>query len=133
MEDGCITGAEHVELMELLRKDAGTREAYLRHMEFAGMLHLKAEAMAELDAVHLRGEETPPSRQFLRSTLAAAAVIALAAYLATFLILPDPPVASVTEGPNTIWEFESGGLDLSLIHISEPTRLVHSSRMPSSA
>lgn len=111
LEDGCLSGAEHAELMDRLRHDAGTRKAYVAYMRFASMLHAKAEALAELEGVSNLHTETPASRQFTRSLLAAAAVVALVSWLATFLMFPPPPRANVAAGPGAMWSYASGGID----------------------
>lgn len=111
LEDCSLTATEHAELMDLLRHDPEMRLRYLAHMRFAGLLHAKAETLAELDPGHYEHVETPPSRQFFRSALAAAAVLALAAYVASLFILPGRMTASIEAGPNTTWTFLNGGID----------------------
>lgn len=111
LEDCQITGAEHTQLMTLLRTRADVRSAYIDHMEFAGLLHSSAEAHAELEGVEGLVQEVPTSRQLLRSLMAAAAVLLLAALALSFLRGPSIPRAGIVTGPNASWSFRSGGLD----------------------
>lgn len=111
LEDCSLTGAEHADLMRLLRSDPSIRTTYIKHMEFAGLLHAKAEALAELNESEPMHLETPSARRFLRPIFAAAAVLMLAGFVANLLHDPNHPPASIVASPYTSWEFSHGGLD----------------------
>ncbi|MCB1133295.1 MAG: hypothetical protein KDN05_19395, partial [Verrucomicrobiae bacterium] len=111
LEDGCITGSDHAELMDLLRSRPEARRSYIRHMRFSSLLYAKAESIAELE-----GTSTVPARvrnkhPFIGATVAAAAMVALAAFIASFFVIPNRPPASVKAAPDTVWSFVRGGLD----------------------
>ena len=111
IEDGDISSAEHEKLMGLLREDASVREAYLDHMEFVGLLHSKAEALAELESPPPVKEAPRKPRRLLRPLLAAAAVITVSAYFASQFLVSTPPTARVTPSLNAMWSYIQGGID----------------------
>ena len=60
-----------------------------------------------------------------------ARILALSAL--TTMMFSASALAKIEEGKLVIWINGDKGYNLSLIHISEPTRHMHVSRMPSSA
>lgn len=111
LEDGCITGPDHAELMDLLRNHPDARRSYIRHMRFSSLLYARAESIAELEGVSAVPIRTRSRRQFAGAMLAAAALVALAAFIASFFVVPDRPPAAVKAAPDTVWSFLRGGLD----------------------
>ena len=110
LEDGCITGPDHQELMDRLRNSAQARDAYIEHMRFVGALHAKAEALAELGSKRGERDGSETSRLFRRALLSAAALITLALLVGSFLIPAKSPAASWVASPGCVWSVASGGL-----------------------
>ncbi|MCP5534061.1 MAG: hypothetical protein H7A49_17610 [Akkermansiaceae bacterium] len=111
LEDGCITGSDHAELMELLRSRPEARGSYIRHMRFSSLLYAKAESIAELEGTSAVPARVRNKHPFFGAMVAAAALVALAAFIASFFVIPNRPPASVKAAPDTVWSFRHGGLD----------------------
>ena len=111
LEDGCISGPDHAELMNLLRSHPRARRKYIRHMRFSSLLYTRAEAIAELEGAPEIPAPLALGRQLFNSTLLAAAVVALGAFISSFFIPPDPPPATVKASPDSVWSFARGGID----------------------
>src|SRR5690606_36248231 len=88
------------------------RRAYLRHMSFVSAMYAEAEGRAKILGV---GEALlwaePPKRVFARSTLIAAAVVALLAVIGMVITVPRQEPAKLTATPGAEWHFAAGGYD----------------------
>lgn len=111
LEDGLISSDDHARLMDLMRRSPAVRAGYLDHMGQSSALHEVARGWGGMHEREIRTRQPRPGRLLLRSTLAAAALLALLAVVGSFIFpaarVPDEVVA----GPDTEWRFSSGGLD----------------------
>ncbi len=112
LEDGNLSPEGWRKLEERLKADPEARRKYREHMAFASALHAEARAVGEIEDRTPRAEKVmAPRRIFARSVLAAAAVLALLAAVASWIMIPKPDPARVVAGPSTSWYFTAGGID----------------------
>ncbi len=111
LEDGMISADDHARLMDLMRHSPEVRAAYLDHMGQGSALHEMARGWGGMHEREIEARQPRAGRLLLRSTLAAAALLALLAVVGS-LIFPAPRVPDeVVAGPDTEWRFSSGGMD----------------------
>lgn len=123
LEDGNLSAEGWRTLEQRLIEDPEARRRYREHMAFASALHAEARAVGEIEGRPPGAlAETAPRRVFGRAVLAAAAVLALLAAVASWIVIPRPEPARVVGGPDSSWHFASGG-------INDQGRLIEGSRV----
>jgi hypothetical protein len=112
LEDGNLSVEGWRKLEQRLIADPEARRRYREHMAFASALHAEARAVGEIEGCVPGAPVEPRERRvFARSVLAAAAVLALLAGVATWITVPRPDPARVVAGPAASWHFVAGGID----------------------
>lgn len=111
LEDGNLSADGWRKLERRLSEDPAARRKYREHMAFASALHAEARAVGEIEGrTPGIAADVAPRNTFGRSLLAAAAVLAVLAAIASWIAIPKPSPARVVAGPATEWHFAAGGI-----------------------
>lgn len=103
LEIGSLPPERRDALMALLARSPAAQEAYIGYFEMAAMLGAEAATHAEQGKLPVVGQSQLPLRFFGRSLLAAAAVLALGALVASLFIVKTPVGLSAEATEGALW------------------------------
>lgn len=112
-ENGQLSATERDELIGILEESRRARAIYLEYCELSALLQIKAATQAEEGMMPVVNDRRGQRRVLRWSVLAAAAVIALFAGLATFIQLSttEPATVALEASSGSVWNIVGGRED----------------------
>jgi ferric-dicitrate binding protein FerR (iron transport regulator) len=108
LEDGELDAEASDRLAALLKDSPSARRAYLEYFQQTAVLRMEAAKLHERGLLPVVGSVVQARRNFRRSVLAAAAVVALAAVIGALIGVarPDPPTLAASVAADTRWSID---------------------------
>lgn len=108
LEDGVLEAEASDRLAALLKDSPSARRAYLEYFQQTAVLRMEAAKLHERGLLPVVGSVVQTRRNFRRSVLAAAAVVALAAVIGALISVtrPDPPTLAARVAADTRWSID---------------------------
>ena len=108
LEDGTLDPVRREEVTALLNRSPAARRAYLEFFQQSAVFRMEAAKLHERGLLPLLGSVSQTRRTLQRSMLAAAALVALAAIIASLIAVtqPEPARLAALVAPETEWSID---------------------------